>query len=102
MMENPWGDEWKKALNFVLKDTWKHVPVPAVQASQPVRYQEGDPKHILTGVPLTLQPEVSMVQVGHHSSQYGSAPYDVTTVKHVPVILHDCLLPAPLSFQVIC
>lgn len=45
-------------------------------------FPEGDPSNIPAGAPLTLQPEIMMLNVGRWASAFGSAPFLVTAHVH--------------------
>jgi hypothetical protein len=98
-METPYTESLKRAMDHEFRAT-RALPAPSVQLTEPLMYPEGDPSTIPAGAPLTLQPEITMFNVGRRASAFGSAPFLVNAHAHP---YHGCrLMPEPLSFRAIC
>jgi hypothetical protein len=97
--ETPYTESLKRAMDCELRAT-RALPAPTVQVTEPLMYPEGDPSNIPAGAPLTLQPEITMLNVGRRASAFGSAPFLVNA--HVHPYQGCRLMPEPLSFRAIC
>ena len=65
------------ALHVQLFQTRQLVRQPIVTQTTPRQYPQSNVRHIPGGAPMTLPPEVGMVNVGRHSSEHGHAPFQV-------------------------
>jgi hypothetical protein len=98
-LETPYTESLKRAMDHEFRAT-RALPAPTVQVTEPLTYPEGDPSTIPSGAPLTLQPEITMFNIGRRASAFGSAPFMV--YAHAQTDQGHRLMPKPLSFQAIC
>ena len=82
------------ALHVQLFQTRQLVRQPIVTQTTPRQYPQSNVRHIPGGAPMTLPPEVGMVNVGRHSSEHGHAPFqvDVQSPRECALTMFSCRL----------
>jgi hypothetical protein len=94
---NPTGEARAAALRMALRTTRGSAPAPPITQAIPRAYPQIDIQQIPTGVPMALNPNVAMVNVGRRESVQGRAPYSIRLQQNDVQIA----LPKP-SFRAIC
>jgi hypothetical protein len=93
------GEARAAALRMALRTTRGSAPAPPITQAFPWAwaYPQIDIQQIPTGVPIALNPNVEMVNVGRRESVQGQAPYSIRLQQNDVQIA----LPKP-SFRAIC
>lgn len=99
VMVNESAARRQEELTQVYRHARAVAQTPSVSQVHPLQYPTQYPVYFPCGVPMTLNPQVSMANVRVRQSPFGCAPFDVHNGAQNTVLK---TLPAGLSFKQIC